>query len=133
MGRYLEENSEVNKQTDADKETKKQHISQIGLYEIEDDYITAYKSVRMNNSSWCDASLIYEIGKDYLTFCDYNNDNKRGPGFSAWTIDGAQNYPSPTLNNRNILKVKIHLDDLGACVHNGHKLRCKKLTVIDKI
>jgi len=95
---------------------------------IDDEYIIAYKSVRSNNYSVINFQYKYEIGKVYESHCDCNLDNENSFGLSAWTKEKALDY----YNKGKLLKVKIHIDNLGCIVHNGGKIRAKELTVIEE-
>jgi len=37
------------------------------------------------------------------------------------------------LKNEKIIKVQIAINDLGAIVHSGNKLRCSKFKVLEEI
>lgn len=112
------------------REYKLEQIKACGLYEIEDDeYIIAYKAVRNDNHSVYNFQYLYEVGKTYESHCDCNIDNENSFGLSAWTQEAALDY----YNQGKLFKVKIHIDDLGALVHEGNKLRCFKLEIIEEI
>ena len=55
-------------------------------------------------------------------------DEENSFGLSAWTKEKALEYYEGEL-----YKVKIHIDDVGALVQKGSKIRCFKLEVIEKI
>ena len=112
------------------KEEKLKYIKENTSYKIIDDtYILAYKSVRRNNTSVFKPGMVYEIGKTYEAHCDYNLKEENSFGLSAWTKEKALEYHS----KGNLLKVKIMIEDVGAIVHYNEKIRCKKLTVVDRI
>ena len=96
-------------------------------YEVIDDkYIIAYKSCRSDGYSQFNFQYLYEVGKSYESHCDCNVNNEDSFGLSAWTKEKAIEYC-----NEMLLKVKINISDIGAIVHDGGKIRSKKLTVIE--
>jgi len=107
-------------------EFKKEQILQTKKYILEDDYIIAYKGIRSDNYSTFQYQ--YFVGEAYSSHCDCNVDNKNSFGLSAWTLEDAKNYC-----DQKIIKVKIHLNDLGCIVHDSYKLRCFKFTVVEEI
>ena len=103
-------------------------VKKLKLYEIIDDkYILAYKAIRSDRYSFFNFQYQYLKGKTYESHCDYNNDNENSFGLSAWTENDAKNYN----DNGLIVKVKINIKDLGAIVHDGGKLRCSKITILN--
>jgi hypothetical protein len=100
-------------------------IKASGLYKIEGDYVIAYKGIRSDRYSNFNFQYQYFVGETYESHADYNIDNDSSFGLSAWTLDKAKEYC-----NELIIKVKIHKDDLAALVHDGHKIRCSKFTVL---
>ncbi len=112
-----------------DSKYKMQRIKDCGLYEIDGDYIIAYKSTRRNGLSAYNNQYTYQVGKTYHSHCDCNIDAKNSFGLSAWTKKQALNY----FSDGELYKVKIHIDDIGALVQNENKLRCFKLKIIEKL
>jgi hypothetical protein len=112
-----------------DIEYKRYKILNTKLYELEEDYIIAYKAVRKDNYSVYNFQYQYEIGKEYTAHADYNPENKDSFGLSVWTYESAKKY----FNKGKILKVKIHLNDVAVLEHDGHKLRCTKIIIIDEV
>ncbi len=110
-------------------EEKKQAIKDCGKYEIDGDYVIAYKSTKRDGISYYNLQYVYEVGKVYESHCDCNIDEENSFGLSAWTKEGALEYYS----DGELYKVRIHIDDIGALVKDGNKLRCFKLEVIEKI
>ena len=109
---------------------KLEYLKQLNTYEIiNDEYIIAYKSVRLDNYSVFNFQYLYEVGKTYEAHCDYNIGSENSFGLSAWTKEEALSYH----RRGKLLKVKIHIEDLGAAVHDGNKLRCSKLTVLEEV
>ena len=96
--------------------------------ELNGDYVIAYKAVRKNGASVFKPRIIYEIGKIYEAHCDYNQDNENSFGLSAWTKERAKEY----YDEGKILKVKIHIDDLGVII-DDYKLRCRKLEILQEV
>ena len=91
-------------------------------------FILAYKGVRKNNYSAFNFQYRYEIGKTYTSNCDCNLLNGNSFGLSAWTLNEARKYC-----DEKILLVKIYIEDIGAIVHDGNKIRCFKLTVVKEV
>lgn len=112
-----------------DIEFKRQAVLNTKIYEIEDDYIVAYKSIRQDGYSVASSKYFYEVGKTYHSRCDYNTDNLYSFGLSAWTETGASKY----YDKGRIMKVRIHLNDLGCIVQDRHNLRCKKLEILEEV
>ena len=109
-----------------DNKYKMEKIKDCGLYEIDGDYVIAYKSTRNNGYSAYNYQYQYEVGGIYESYCDYNIDNANSFGFSAWTKENALEYYS----KGELYKVRVHIDDLGALVHDGGKLRCRKIEIL---
>ena len=49
-------------------------------------------------------------------------------GLSAWTLEKAKEYC-----DEKIIKVKIHINDVKALIHNNNKIRCSKFEVIEEV
>ena len=111
---------------DPDERLKK--VKETGLYEIEGDYILAFKGIRSDRYSAFNFQYQYFVGETYESHADFNIDIENSFGLSAWTLEGAQKYC-----NELIIKVKIHKNDLAALVHNGNKIRCTKFTVLNDL
>ena len=109
-----------------DAEFKKEQVKNTGLYECYDNYFIAYKSVRVDRYSVFNFQYKYEEGGFYTCHADYTNE-ENSFGLSAWDIEGAKDYYSRGL----ILKVKILYKDVARVVHNGGKIRCCRLEVLD--
>jgi hypothetical protein len=104
---------------------KLNQIKKCKKYKIDGDYVIAYKGIREDRYSAYNFQYKYEVGNTYETHADYNINEENSFGFSAWTKQNAKNYFGEL-----VIKVKIHKDDLAALVHQGNKIRCKKLTVL---
>lgn len=111
----------------ASKEDKIKVIKEKGKYDIQGDYIIAYKGIRDDYYSGYNFQYKYEIGKTYESHADFNLMEENSFGLSAWVLDDARYF-----GNR-IIKVKIHIDDVAACVHSWHKLRCTKFEVLEEV
>ena len=113
------------------KEFKINYIKENNLpYElVNDEYIIAYKSTRIDGYSVYNFQYKYEVGGTYESHCDCNTDEQNSFGLSAWTKDGALDYYSAG----ELYKVKINIEDIGCFVHENHKIRCHKFTVIEKV
>ena len=106
-------------------EEKKKAVMDTGLYECHKDYFIAYKGVRRNRYSMFNFQYQYLKGKTYETWCDCSAD-ENSFGFSAWTKTGARSYC-----NELVVRVKIRYECVGRVVHDGGKIRCFKLEVLD--
>ena len=106
-------------------EEKKNAVMGTGLYECHEDYFIAYKGIRSDRYSKFNFQYQYLKGHTYETWCDCS-DNKNSFGFSAWTEKGARDYCDEL-----IVRVKVCYEDVGRVVHDGGKIRCFKLEVLD--
>ena len=98
-------------------------------YEMDEDYILAYKSTRLDGYSRYNFQYQYKVGQVYESHADGNLNNENSFGLSVWTKEGALGYKS----NGELYLVKIHIDDVVAIVHEKKKLRCTKIEIIKKI
>ena len=106
-------------------EEKKKEVMDTGLYECHDDYFIAYKGIRADRYSRFNFRYQYLKGHTYETWCDCSG-NESGCGFSAWTEKGAREYC-----NGLVVRVKIRYEDVGRVVHDGGKIRCFKMEILD--
>ena len=106
-------------------EEKKKIVINTGLYECYDDYFIAYKGIKSNRYSVYNFQYQYLKGETYETWCDCSTE-ENSFGFSAWTEEKAREYC-----NKLIVRVKIRYEDVGRVVHNGGKIRCFKLEILD--
>ena len=97
-------------------------------YEMDGDYIIAYKTTRKNGYSKYNFQYRYEVGKEYEAHCDFNSDEEASFGLSAWTRENALRYYS----RGDLYEVRIHIDD-AVKVYNYHKIRCSKFKVVKKL
>ena len=110
----------------ATNEEKREKVKE--KYELDGDYIIAYKSTKIDGYSTYNFQYQYEVGKTYESHCDCNLDNHNSFGLSAWTKEGALGYYS----RGKLFKVKIHLNDLGAMISSG-KLRARKIEILEEV
>jgi hypothetical protein len=113
---------------DTDKETKRKAIEDCKLYELDNDWVIAYKGIRSNGYSKYNFQYKYELGNTYQCHADHNLHNENSFGLSAWTEEKAREYC-----DEKIVKVKIHLDHVAALVHNGNKIRCSEFIIIEEL
>lgn len=106
-------------------EEKKKAVMETGLYECHEDYFIAYKGIRRDRYSAYNFHYQYLKGHTYETWCDCSTE-ENSFGFSAWTKEKAREYC-----NELIVRVKVRYEDVGRIVHNGGKIRCFKLEVLD--
>ena len=105
----------------------KEHCN--GIYEIVDDnYVVAYKSTRVDGYSTFNFQYQYKEGEVYESHCDCNIDNENSFGLSVWTKEQALEH----YNEGKLFKVYINIGDIGAIVHNNKKIRCSKLTIVSE-
>ena len=103
----------------------KEAVKATSLYESHKDYFYAYKGIRSDRYSCKNFQYRYLPGETYECFSDYSDD-ENSFGLSAWTKEKATNYCDEL-----VIKVKIYYEDITAVVHDGGKIRCKKMTVLD--
>ena len=103
----------------------KEAVKATSLYECHKDYFYAYKGIRSDRYSCKNFQYRYLPGETCECFSDYSDD-ENSFGLSAWTKEKAADYC-----NELVIKVKIYYKDVTAVVHDGGKIRCKKMTVLD--
>ena len=106
-------------------EEKKKAVMDTGLYECHEDYFIAYKGIKADRCSQYNRQYQYLKGKTYETWCDCSADDCSF-GFSAWTEKEARAYC-----NELVVRVKVRYEDVGRVVHNGGKIRCFKMEILD--
>ena len=106
-------------------EEKKQAIIDTKLYECHEDYFIAYKGIRSDRYSKYNFQYQYEKGGVYESWCDCSN-NENSFGLSVWDKDNATSYCKQL-----VVRVKVKYEDVGRVVHDGGKVRCFKLEVLD--
>jgi hypothetical protein len=108
-----------------DTEFLKQQVIDTGLYECYDDYFIAYKGIRSDRYSKYNYQYKYLPNQTYESWCDCSN-KENSFGLSVWTEEGAREYC-----NQLVVKVKVNYEDVGRVVHEGGKIRCRKITILD--
>ena len=116
---------ELNNNSDKPVSYWKKKVEKTGLYECHKDYFIAYKGIRSDRYSCYNFQYQYMPGETYECFSDYSDD-ENSFGLSAWTKEKATDCCDEL-----VVRVKISYEDVTAVVHNGGKIRCKKLTVLD--
>ena len=106
-------------------EEKKQAVIDTGLYECHENYFIAYKGIRSDRYSKFNFQYKYEKGGIYESWCDTSND-ENSFGLSVWDEPNAREYCDEL-----VVKVKVNYEDIGRVVHNGGKIRCFKIEVLD--
>ena len=96
-----------------------------GLYECHDDYFIAYKGIRSDRHSKFNFQYRYLPNHTYESNCDCTS-NENSFGLSVWTEEKAREYCGEL-----VVRVRVNYEDVGRVVHNGGKIRCRKLTVLD--
>ena len=103
------------------------------LFEIQEDekglFIVAFKATRRGGRSDFRPSMRYEVGGVYEARCDHDLFRKNSYGLSAWTLEKAKSH----VPNGELYRVKIYLDDIGAMVHDGKKIRCKRQEFLERV
>jgi len=110
------------------KQFKLDYIKKNTKFKIVNNSIIAYKSCMSNGCSVFDFQYKYETGLTYESACDCNSDHLSSLGLYSWTKKKALKY----YNKGILFKVKIDLDDLG-CITKEGKIRCFRLTVLEKV
>ena len=106
-------------------EEKKKAVMDTGLYECHEDYFIAYKGIRGDRYSNFNFRYQYLKGHTYETWCDCSAEES-SYGFSAWTEKKAREYC-----NELVVRVKVRYEDVGRVVHDGGKIRCFKMEILD--
>ena len=108
-------------------EEKKQAVIDTCLYECHEDYFIAYKAIRPDRYSLYNFQYKYEKGGIYESWCDCSH-NKDSFGLSVGTKEYAKNYGG---NHCIIVRCKVRYEDVGRIVHDGDKVRCFKIEILD--
>lgn len=106
-------------------EEKKRAVVATGLYECHDTYFIAYKGIRSDRYSNFNFQYKYEKGGTYESWCDCSND-ENSFGLSVWDEPNAREYCDEL-----VVKVKVNYEDIGRVVHDGGKIRCFKIEILD--
>ena len=104
---------------------KKQAVMDTGLYECYDTYFIAYKGIRSDRYSKFNFQYKYEKGGIYESWCDCSND-ENSFGLSVWDKPNARKY-----SRELVVRVKVNYEDVGRVVHDGGKIRCFKIEILD--
>ena len=107
----------------------KQEINKLipNCYEREGEYIIAYKNIRKDRYSHFNFQYKYEKGGIYECHCDCNNHHQNSFGLSLWTEKKAKDFHHKGI----VVRCRVKLEDIGAIVHQGNKLRCKRIEVLN--
>ena len=109
---------------------KKQAIVDTGLYECYDDYFIAYKAIRINRYSLFTLRYKYETGCVYDSLCDCS-DNENSYGLNVGSECFAVNYGDSSSFCYDVVRCKVRYEDVGRVVHDGQKIRCFRIEVLD--
>ena len=111
-----------------DAKLKKQELIKTGKYECHEDYFIAYKAIRKDRYSLFNFQYQYLPGETYESTCDCTA-NENSFGLNVGTYKFAKLY----FNYRKgiIVKCKISYEDIGRIVHDGDKVRCFKITILE--
>lgn len=103
-------------------------------YEIIDNKLIAYKSVRLDGYSFSCFRYFYEVGQTYESWCDCTC-SPNSFGMSAWTREKAEEFGRGGVSSGEfkLFKVEVDIDDIGAIVHDCGKLRCFKLKILEEV
>ena len=109
-------------------EFKKQKLIETKKYECYDDYFIAYKAIRSDRYSLFNFQYQYLPGETYESTCDCTV-SEDSFGLNVGTYSFAKNY----LGEKNgiIIKCKVYYKDIGRIVHDGDKVRCFKIIVLE--
>jgi hypothetical protein len=118
----------------ADREIKLRHIREKAPeFKVQEDekgpFIVAFKSTLQGGRSNFKPSMRYVVGGIYETRCDHNLRQEDSYGLSAWTLESAKSH----VPDGELYRVKIYLDDIGAMVHDGKKIRCKRQEFLERV
>ena len=107
----------------------KQEINDLipDCYQRKGDYVIAYKNIRQDRYSQFNFQYKYEKGGIYESHCNCNNDHEDSFGLSLWTYNQARDFHRRGI----VVKCRVKIEDIGAVVHAGDKLRCKRIEVLE--
>ena len=130
----LPENLRENNWLYADRQEKIRHIRERAPeFSIQEDehgpFILAWKATHSGGRSDFDPALHYAVGETHEARCDCRMDEKNSFGLSAWTEEGAREF----IPGGELYRVKIYIDDIGAMVHDGKKIRCRRQTFVERV
>ena len=107
---------------------KKQKLIETKKYECYDDYFIAYKAIRSDRYSLFNFQYQYLTGEAYESTCDCTAE-ENSFGLNVGTYEHAKKYLEGKIGL--IVKCKIYYKDIGRIVHDGDKVRCFKITVLE--
>ena len=113
-----------------DIEYKRSYMKFVRSFDMDGDYVIAYKACRLDGYSTYNFHYQYAVGSIYESTADHNADKLNSFGLSACTYDCALDYYP-----HRIVKVKIHLDDIAVVVpvselSPNYMIRCRKYKVL---
>ena len=111
-------------------EEKKQEVIETGKYDCYDDYFVGYKAIRTDRYSLYNFQYKYEKGGVYESWCDCSEDEDSF-GLNVGTEKFAKYYGNIKNNHYIIVRCKVRYEDIGRIVHNGDKIRCFKIEILD--
>lgn len=103
----------------------KQQVINTNLYKCYENYFIAYKGIRSDRYSNFNFQYQYLPNQTYESWCDCSN-KENSFGLSVWTEEEAYNYC-----NELVVKVKVNYEDVGRVIHDGGKIRCRKITILN--
>ena len=122
---YLKEENFAYKTT----EDKKKSVINTGRYECYDDYFIAYKAIRTDRYSLYNFQYKYEKGGVYESWCDCSK-SEDSFGLNVGSETFVKNF-SYQYENSIIVRCKVRYEDVGRIVHNGNKIRCFKIEILN--
>ena len=107
---------------------KEKYLRSWGLYECYDDYFIGYKAIRGDRYSLYNFQYKYEKGGVYESWCDCTSE-ENSFGLNVGTKEEAKKY----LGSQNgfIVRCKVRYEDIGCIVHDGNKVRCFRIEILD--
>ena len=111
-------------------ENKKQAVIDTGKYDCYDDYFIAYKAIRKNRYSFFNLQYKYEKGGVYESNCDCTQE-ENSFGLNVGTEEFAIQYGSSISSRYEVVRCKVRYEDVGRVVHDGNKVRCFRIEVLD--
>ncbi len=100
-------------------------VRRTGLYECHKDFFIAYKNIRDDRYDNFNFQYRYMPGETYETFAD--TFGAEDPfGFSVWTKKEIALFSGGLT-----VACKVYYCDVARVVHDGGKIRCRKITILD--
>ena len=107
---------------------KKKMLTNLNKYECHEDYFIAYKAIRYDRYSLKNFQYQYLPNETYESTCDCTN-NENSFGLNVGTYEFAKRYLGAV--SGFVVKCKVYYKDIGRIVHDGEKVRCFKITVLE--